>query len=96
MAYVFEWDTVKAASNLQKHGVTFHEAMTVFGDPVALREPDPDHSADEPRHLILGMSAHDRVLVVVFVERFGRLRLISARCANRRERRHYETQSSTR
>jgi len=61
----FEWDTKKASSNERKHGVTFDEAKSVFSDENALVIPDPDHSQAEDRFIILGMSSHDRALVVV-------------------------------
>jgi uncharacterized protein len=56
MGYKFEWDARKAEFNARKHGVTFEEASTVFGDPLALLKPDPDHSNGEERYLLLGMS----------------------------------------
>ena len=90
MAYIFEWDPKKAESNSQRHGVTFEEASTVFGDPLALLMPDLDHSRGEERYLILGMSHRQELLVVAYAERPPRTRLISARQATRRERRHYE------
>ena len=90
MAYVFKWDPAKAAANVQEHGVTFDDASTVFGDPLALLMPDPDHSEDEERYLLLGMSTRQRLLVIAFVERPPLTRLISARRATRRERRRYE------
>ncbi len=90
MAYVFEWDAAKAKTNAQKHGVTFDKASTDFGDPLALLMPDPDHSEGEERYLLLGMSTQPRLLVVAFVERPPRTRLISGRRAVRRERRQYE------
>lgn len=90
MAYIFEWDAEKAKSNAQKHGVTFDEAATVFGDPLSLLMPDPDHSSSEERYLVLGMSRRRRLLVVAFAERPPYTRLISARQATRRERRRYE------
>lgn len=90
MAYVFEWDPVKAVENVEDHGVTFDDASTVFGDPLALLMPDPDHSDGEERYLLLGMSTQQRLLVVAFTERPPRTRLISARRATRRERRRYE------
>ena len=90
MAYVFEWNPAKAIANAETHGVTFDEASTVFGDPLALLMPDPDHSEGEERYLLLGMSTHQRLLVVAFAERPPRTRLISARLATRRERRGYE------
>lgn len=60
----FEWDAEKASINQKKHGVTFEEAQTVFGDYDALRIFDPDHSEDEDRFILLGMSAVLRILVV--------------------------------
>lgn len=90
MGYLFEWDQKKAASNARKHGVEFDEASTVFGDPLALLMPDPDHAVGEERYLLLGMSIQRRLLVVAFAERPPRTRLISARKATRKERRRYE------
>jgi uncharacterized DUF497 family protein len=90
VAYIFEWDSAKATANVRKHGVTFDEASTVFGDPLALLMPDPDHSDGEMRYLLLGMSAYQRLLVVAFVERPPWTRLSSARRATRGERRRYE------
>jgi len=90
VAYVFEWDPVKAAANVKKHRVAFDEASTVFGDPLGLLMPDPDHSEEEERYLLLGVSTQQRLLVVAFAERPPRTRLISARRATRRERRRYE------
>ena len=90
MGYEFEWDTDKAAGNLHKHSVSFDEASTAFGDPLALLMFDPEHSAGEQRYLLLGMSNRRRLLVVAFAERPPRTRLISARRATRRERRRYE------
>ena len=90
MGYIFEWDGKKAESNVRKHGLTFEEATTVFGDPLGLLMPDPDHSRGEERYLLLGMSTQQRLLVVAFTERAPRTRLISARRATRSERRRYE------
>lgn len=90
MGYIFEWDPEKAESNARKHGVTFEEASTVFGDPLGLLMRDPDHSLSEERYLVLGMSHQQRLLVVAFAERPPRTRLLSARRATRRERRRYE------
>jgi len=92
MGYLFEWDPRKAETNARKHGVTFDEAATVFGNPLALLMADPDHSLDEERFLLLGMSNRRRLLVVAFAERPPRTRLISARQATRQERRRYETE----
>ncbi len=90
MGYIFEWDAKKAESNARKHGVTFDEASTVFGDSLALLMADPDHSLGEERYLVLGMSNRQRLLVVAVAERPPRTRLISARRAARSERRRYE------
>ena len=90
MGYLFEWDTEKAAVNTRKHGVTFDEASTVFGDPLGILIPDPDHSVAEHRYLLLGMSNRQRLLVVAHAERPPRTRLISARRATPKERRTYE------
>ena len=86
----FEWDPRKAAANLRKHGVTFEEAVSAFADPHSITIPDPDHSIDEDRFILIGRSAMERMLVVVHLERGDRIRLISARLAARRERRTYE------
>jgi uncharacterized protein len=88
--YQFEWDAKKATANLRKHGVSFDEGVSAFGDPLSILLPDPDHSTAEERQLVLGMSSNNRLLVVAFVERPPRTRIISARLATRRERRDYE------
>ena len=93
MGYTFEWDPEKADANFQKHGVSFDDASTVFGDPLSLLMPDPDHSADEERYLILGMSAHRKLPVVACAERPPNTRLISARRATRAERKRYEEET---
>lgn len=87
----FEWDEKKNQSNKEKHKLDFKLAITVFDDPYALIAPDPKHSQDELREWIIGMSDNG-VLIVVFTKRFkGRIyRIISARRANRKERRTYE------
>ncbi len=90
MGYVFEWDSEKARRNVRKHGVTLDEGSTVFGDPLAILMPDPDHSETEQRYVLLGMSNRRSLLVVAFAERPPRTRLISARRATRQERRRYE------
>jgi uncharacterized DUF497 family protein len=86
----FEWDPEKAAANLSKHGVSFHEAASVFGDPLSLTFDDPDHSSDEHRYLTAGLSAQGRHLIVAHTDRGGRIRIISARAMTKRERRFYE------
>ncbi len=90
MAYRFEWDPKKAAENRRKHRVSFEEAITVFGDALAMNLPDPDHSEGEQRFVVLGMSARSRLVVVAYAERPPRTRIISARLASRPERRRYE------
>lgn len=87
----FEWDIDKATSNIEKHGVSFAEAMTIFGDPLEVAIPDPDHSEEEFRFVSVGRSAQGRLLVVAYTEREARIRLISAREAAPKERRNYES-----
>jgi uncharacterized DUF497 family protein len=86
----FEWDGAKAASNRSKHGVGFEEALTVFDDPLAAIFDDEEHSDREPREIIIGHSDQGQLLVVIFTEGSGRVRIISARPATRRERNDYE------
>jgi uncharacterized protein len=86
----FDSDPVKAAINLKKHKVSFEEAASVFGDPMAYTFPDPDHSSGEERWLMFGLSRMTRVLAVIFTHRRGKYRIISARLATRYERKTYE------
>jgi uncharacterized protein len=86
----FEWDEGKAASNITKHGVSFHEAATVFGDPLAITFIDPDHSEEEDRFLTFGNSSGGLLLVVSHADRGQFTRIISARRVTRRERKLYE------
>lgn len=86
----FEWDDAKAQVNLAKHGVSFEEAASVFGNPLALTFPDPDHSVGEKRWLTFGVSQSDRLLVVAHTDRGRAIRIISARKATRHERGIYE------
>jgi len=90
MALDFERDASKARVNARKHGVTFAEGLSVFRDPLARIFDDPEHSEVERRELIIGHTAGQRLLVVAFMERAGRIRLISARPATAREREDYE------
>ena len=90
MGLTFEWDAVKAQENLRKHGVSFEEASTVFGDPLSLTIEDPLHSEEEDRFVTIGESIRRRILVVVHTERGDTIRIISARRATSRERRVYE------
>jgi uncharacterized DUF497 family protein len=86
----FEWDPHKASANARKHGVSFQEATSVFGDPLAITFEDPDHSADEKRDITFALSNRKRLLVVAHTEREGRTRIISARLMSRKEREIYE------
>jgi uncharacterized DUF497 family protein len=87
---VYEWHAAKAKTNLQKHGVSFDEAATVFLDPLALTFPDPYHSGGEEREITIGYTAGHHVVFVSHCERGNRVRIISARKATRRERSQYE------
>ena len=88
----FVWDEDKDRRNRKKHGVSFEEARTAFYDENAIEVPDPDHSDDEDRFLLLGLSARLRVLVVCHCLREGEsvIRIISARKATKKEIGHYE------
>ena len=86
----FEWNPRRAEQNLRKHKVSFGEAATVFNDAVGVTVPDPDHSEDENRYIIIGMSNISRILIVAFAERGDRIRFISARELTRKERKAYE------
>ena len=86
----FEADPAKAAQNLKKHKVSFEEAASLFGDSMAYTFPDPDHSVGEERWLTFGMSRMGRILAIIYTERRGTIRLISARLATKHERSIYE------
>lgn len=86
----FEWDENKANANLLKHGVSFEEAATVFGDPLSDTFDDPDHSTDERRFLIIGVSEKGRMLIVAHTDDGDIVRIISAREPCRGEREFYE------
>ena len=90
MALTFEWDSRKARSNLSKHGISFEEASTIFGNSLSLTIPDPDHSITERRYVTMGRAFNGKLLVVVHTDRGNNIRMISARRASRRERRFYE------
>ena len=81
----FEWDPRKSASNAKKHKVTFEEARSAFADPNGLVIDDPDHSQDEDRFILLGLSYAVRLLVVSHTFRSNTVRIISARKATPRE-----------
>lgn len=86
----FEWDPKKATANVKKHGVTFQEAATIFGDPLAITFDDPDHSMSENRYITFGLSLQKRLIVVSHTERIDRTRVINVRLMDRKERRIYE------
>jgi len=86
----FEWDEVKARSNLERHSVSFLEATRVFGDIHSSCVSDPDHSYGEERFLLFGVSSQGNALVVSFTERADAIRIISARRMTRQERKAYE------
>jgi uncharacterized protein len=86
----FEWDEDKAVANLKKHKISFEEAKTVFGDSFAITIHDPKHSVAERRFVDTGTSAKRRILVVSYIERGQKIRLISCRKANKTERKIYE------
>jgi len=88
----FEWDDKKAISNLKKHGISFEEASSVFGDWLAITIEDPLHSESEDRFIIIGKSELLNTLVVVHVERSEAVRIISARPASKNEQKFYEEQ----
>ena len=86
----FQWDPAKARRNAELHGVTFEQATTVFGDPLAATIYDPEHSEGEHRFVTIGQSESHGLLVVVHTERGDTIRIISARPASRGEKKKYE------
>jgi hypothetical protein len=86
----FAWDERKAASNLSKHGISFEQAATVFGDPLSNTFPDPDHSLEEHRFVIIGSSESGKILVVAHTDDGELVRIISAREVTHGERQSYE------
>jgi hypothetical protein len=86
----FEWDDTKAHTNEKKHGVSFLEAAEVFGDDYSSCVHDPDHSYDEDRYLLFGVSSKVNFLVVSYTERLDTIRIISARRMTNQERKAYE------
>jgi uncharacterized DUF497 family protein len=87
----FEWDQNKSDRNLQKHGVSFEEAQTVFLDLNSQTYSDSIHSLDEPRYIDIGMSSRGRLLLVVYTERNTKIRIISSRLCTNQEAKRYET-----
>ena len=93
MSFTFEWDPEKARENEAKHGGSFSEAVTVFGDPFSVTVPDPDHSRGEERFLTIGTSHRQRLIVVAHADRDDVIRPINARAATRSERKIYEEEA---
>jgi uncharacterized DUF497 family protein len=81
----FEWDQNKANANVEKHQVSFEEAVTVFDDPMFITVIDEEHSGAEERYITVGLSQRGRLLLVAHTDREGRIRVISARKATKRE-----------
>ena len=92
MSLTFEWDKSKASVNERKHGVSFQETSTIFGDADAVTVPDPKHSSHEIRKVTIGTSCEKRILVAVHTERGDNIRIISSRVASRKERIQYNDQ----
>ncbi len=90
----FEWDPRKAEVNLRKHGISFTEAGTVFGDELAITVPDPDHSDEEDRYVTVGWSNRGRLLMISHADRGNRIRIISARELTPGERKAYEEENN--
>ena len=87
----FEWDPDKERENIRKHWISFQEATTVFGDPLAGTIPDPDHSSSEQRFITIGMTANHRLVVVSHTEQDDNFRIISAHEPTAHERKTYES-----
>jgi len=90
LSFIFEWNENKANENLGKHGVSFDEAKTVFNDPFSVTIYDPDYSIDEDRYIDIGLSSKGRLIVVSYLERDEKIRIISSRKATKKEQRDYE------
>ena len=90
MAIEFQWDKEKAGQNLKKHGVLFEEATTAFYDSLSITIIDKEHSLEENRFILLGLSNQGRLLVISHTDRGDKIRLISARLATSKERKYYE------
>ena len=89
----FEWDSRKAASSERKHGISFPEAATAFGDPLSITIPDPQRSVGEARFVLVGLTYRSRLVVVAHAEADDSIRIVSARPATPAERRSYEQEA---
>ena len=83
------WDAEKANTNVDKHGVSFEEAATVFDDPMFITFVDDEHSLDEERYITIGLSSRGRLIMLAHAECGDRIRIISARVATKKEGRFY-------
>ena len=90
----FEWDPLKAESNLRKHTVSFSEAVTIFNDELSITISDPDHSKEEDRYITIGWSNKARLIMVSHTDRNNRIRIISARELTQSERKAYEEKNN--
>jgi hypothetical protein len=90
LSLTFEWDEKKAKENIKKHRVSFEEAKTVFNDPLSVTIYDPDHSIDEYRYIDIGLSSKNRLIVVSYLEKGEKIRIVSSRKATKKEQRDYE------
>jgi len=90
MKLTFEWDEIKEQANFKKHKVRFEEGKTIFSDPFLFTFPDNEHTENEERHINIGTSAKERILILIHTERKGIIRIISCRKATAIERRFYE------
>jgi len=86
---MFEWDQNKEAKNIRKHKVSFDEAATIFDDPMFITVIDEEHSIDEQRYITIGLSTYGQLLMVAHTDRQGKIRLISARKATKKEEKLY-------
>ncbi len=85
-----DWHSSKETTNQRKHGISFENAASVFSDPLSLTVKDPEHSFNEIRYNIIGSARNGELLVVTFIERRNKLRIISARMPTRSEKKDYE------
>ena len=90
MKLTFEWDEVKAKTNIKKHKVGFEDGKTIFNDPFLFTFPDDAHSTNEERFINIGISASGHILVLTHTERKDKIRIINCRKATAHERRFYE------
>jgi len=86
---MFEWDQNKNAKNIKKHGISFDEAATIFDDPMFITVIDEEHSIDEERYITIGLSTDGKLLLVAHTDRQGKIRLISARKATKKDEKFY-------